>query len=569
MVLPREVYLRHHDGAAVGPLLTRDLEVLFDSRVVDEGTWVSHDGTAFKTLREWPELLARLLEVKEMLGIGGDPWATSEDLDSGPHTAADDEASLLRVLLDTAVSKASGHLVLEDGDGKLTVTFKDGKVGTIDTDIPALSLESYLLKHKICDADAIATAKERAPAMGGDLGAALISAGAVQPHEWFEKLVAWAYETLASAVNREFDRRSFEAADVPAPPVPLGMDRLGVSFELVRRLENARLVAMIEEAGGCPVIPSQVEGVTIEETKPKPRELRVLNAIDGVKTVDELLEANGGDEKASRWVRQAIYYAVRTGFAVLGEDPRLKKEREEATALVEKYERMREQTMFDLLNVTEKSTDEEVRARYTEYAKLYHPDTLRSNAAEELLEARKRIFELIGEAFEALDTEDKRFQYAHDLEQGLVGSSQDLQKVQDALQSETLFKKAEILLRVKKYKEALQHIEQAIALNDDDIEFKVLRSYIVYLDAAKQGDAVPAATAAIKHILALMKNNANIASGYLYLGHLNKVVDKGPLAIKYFEKVLEYDENHPEALREVRIARMRESKKKKKKRWPL
>ncbi|MEQ9504082.1 MAG: DnaJ domain-containing protein [Deltaproteobacteria bacterium] len=569
MVLPREVFLRHHDGAAVGPLLTRDLEVLFDSRVVDEGTWVSHDGTAFKTLREWPELLARLLEVKEMLGIGGDPWADAEDVDSGPRTAADEDASLLRVLLDTAVSKASGHLVLEDTDGKLTITFKDGKVGTIDTDIPALSLESYLLKHKICDADAIATGKERAPAMGGDLGAALISTGAVQPHEWFEKLVAWAYETLASAVSREFDQRNFEAADVPAPPVPLGMDRLGVSFELVRRLDTARLVELIEESGGCPVIPSQVEGVTIEDTKPKPRELRVLNAIDGVKTVDELVEANGGDEKALRWVRQAIYYAVRTGFAVLGEDPRLKKEREEAVALVEKYERMREQTMFDLLNVTEKSTDEEVRARYTEYAKLYHPDTLRSNAAEELLEARKRIFELIGEAFEAVDTEDKRFQYAHDLEQGLVGSSQDLQKVQDALQSETLFKKAEILLRVKKYKEALQHIEQAIALNDDDIEFKVLRSYIVYLDAAKQGDAVPAATAAIKHILALMKNNANIASGYLYLGHLNKVVDKGPLAIKYFEKVLEYDENHPEALREVRIARLRESKKKKKKRWPL
>lgn len=569
MVLPREVYLRQSDGAALGPLLTRDLEVLYDSRLVDEGTWVSDDGTAYKTLREWPELLARLLEVKEMLGIGGDPWAGTEDLSSGPNLAADDETSLLRVILDLAVSKASGRLVLENDDGHLTVAFKDGNVATIDTTIPALTLERYLLDEKVCDATAIATGKERAPMMGGDLGAALISTGAVQPHEWFEKLVAWAYRALAGTVTREFTSRSFEAADIPAPPVPLGMDRLGVAFELVRRLDKSRFVDFFDEFGGCPVIPSQVDGVTVEETKPKPKELRVLNAIDGVKTVEQLVDALASDDKTTPWVRQALYYAVKTGFAVLGDDPRLKRERDEAVVLLEKYEKLREKTLFDILDVTERSTDDEVRARYTDYAKQYHPDTLRARAAPELLEARKRIFELIGEAFEALDTEAKRFQYAHDLEQGLVGSSQDLQKVQDALQSETLFKKAEILLRVKKYKEALHHIEEAIKLNGEDTEFKILRAYIVYLDAARQGDAVPAATAAIKHILALMKNNANIANGYLYLGHLNKVVDKGAVAVKYFEKVLEYDPNHPEATREVRIARMRDAKKKKKKIWPL
>ncbi len=569
MVLPREVYLRQSDGAALGPLLTRDLEVLFDSRVVDEGTWVSGDGTAYKTLREWPELLARLLEVKEMLGIGGDPWADSEDLTSGPNLAADEDVALLRVFLDLAVTKASGHLELENHDGLVKVTFKDGNVAAIETTIPALTLERYLLDEKVCDAAAIATGKERAPMMGGDLGAALISTGAVQPHEWFEKLVAWAYRVLGGTITREFDRRDFEAADIPAPAVPLGMDRLGLPFELVRRLDRSRFVDFFDEFGGCPVIPSQVEGVTVEETKPKPKELRVLNAIDGVKTVDALVEALGTDDKSTPWVRQSLFYAVRTGFAVLGDDPRLKKERDEAVGLVEKFEKLREKTLFEILDVNERSTDDEVRARYTDYAKQYHPDTLRAKAAPELLEARKRIFELIGEAFEALDTEDKRFQYAHDLEQGLVGSSQDLQKVQDALQSETLFKKAEILLRVKKYREALTHIEEAIQLNGEDIEFKILRAYIVYLDAARQGDAVPAAQAAIKHILALMKNNANIANGYLYLGHLHKVVDKGPIAVKYFEKVLEYDSNHPEATREVRIARMRDAKKKKKKRWPL
>ena len=61
-----------------------------------------------------------------------------------------------------------------------------------------------------------------------------------------------------------------------------------------------------------------------------------------------------------------------------------------------------------------------------------------------------------------------------------------------------------------------------------------------------------------------MKNDANIASGYLYLGHLQNAQGKEDLAFKYFEKVLEYDEHHPEALSQVRVGRLRKEKKKKK-----
>lgn len=569
MELPNEVFLRHSSGESVGPMPRKNFEVLYDNRVVDEGTPVSGDGASYKSLREWPELLARCLEVKEVLGEGGDPWAEPEPEPSGPTMAADDEeVPILRVILESAVKKVSGHLKLHASDGDVTLTFKDGTIAGIDTNIRELSMERFLLKEKLCDEKQIEQANERKPMMGGDLGGALISIGAVQPHEWFEKLLQWARGTLAGTLTHQFSSRTFEEADVPAPAVPLGMDRLGVALEIVRGLPRSMLEEAIEDKRACVVIPSQVEGVNVEETKLKPKELRVINAVNGVKTVDGIFEKLGGSEDKNLPIYQALYFATQAGFAVWGEDPLLKKERDEAQKLEGRLERMQKQNLFEILGVTEKSDDEEVRTRYTDYAKEFHPDTIRKRAAPELLEIRQKIFTLIGEAFEALETEDQRYKYAHDLERGITGGTEDLQKVQDALHAETLFKKTEVFVRVKKLDEARSHIEEAIALNDQDIEFQIFREYIVYLQEQKAGNAEEAAKVAIKGILGLMKNNANIASGYLYLGHLHKAVNKIDLATKYFSKVLEYDEHHPEATREVRIARMRADKKKKK-RWPL
>ena len=569
MTLPLELYLLHVQGTPLGPLPRKIVEVLYDSRVVDEGTPVSQDGTDFRPLGDWPALMSHLAEVKERLGRGEDPW--TDDLESTSRPDAPADAPLLRVLLDTAVLRASGRLLLTGDDGQLLITFKDGKIVALQSTIRELSLETFLENHGVCDASALEQARAHAPNVGGDLGTALIALGAVQPHEWFDHLVLWAKSALGSALVRTFAAREFQAAEVPAPAVPLGFDRLGVSFEIVRQLDPDVLTGRLQPQSNSPVIISQVEDLTLEETKPLPKELRVLNAVDGVKSVRELVEAFGGTQEQNRAVWQALFFAAEAGFIVFGEDPLLKRERETGALLEQRYEKMRQQNFFEILDVTEKNSDDEVRTTYTELAKVYHPDTLRQDAAPELLEARRKLFALIGEAFQALETEDQRYGYAHDVDQGRAGGTDDLQKVQDVLHSETLFKKAEILVRVRKYDEALEHLDEAIRLNEKDHEFRTFRSYVQYLISAKQNDPFVAAEKAIKEIQAELKQSENIASAYLALGQLYKAVDKPQTSLRNFEKVLEYDENHPEATREVRLGRARAAKdqKKKKKRWPL
>jgi curved DNA-binding protein CbpA len=219
---------------------------------------------------------------------------------------------------------------------------------------------------------------------------------------------------------------------------------------------------------------------------------------------------------------------------------------------------------FDILQVTERNSDEETRTRYADLAKEHHPDKLRPGAALELVEARREIFALISEAFDALQTEAQRYAYAHDLEQGKVGSTDDLLKAQNVLRAETLFKKGGILFKMRRYDEALAHLDEAVTLKPDDNEFKVFRAYYGYRLTSKTGSDPEAAQKSIKTILGLMKNDANIAAGYLFLGHLNKEIGKPDLAGRYFEKVLEYDEKNQEALREVRLANLRQEKGKKK-----
>ncbi|MCK6547307.1 DnaJ domain-containing protein [Myxococcota bacterium] len=573
MALPAQVYLRHKDGESIGPLPLFALEVLYDARVVDDGTPVSHNGFTFKALRDLPEILLRVQEVKEQLGRGEDPWATPlstapapEPEPPPPKSNEREPKNALAAMLRAAAKKSTGQLTMAAGTDRLVLTYKDGKIVSIESNVESLTLARFLVDSGMCTEAQIAQGIERAPMMGGDLGGALISLGLVPPHTYFEKFLAWAKNTLKAAVTHGFDVPSFAAADVANPPVPLGFDRFGVLIELVREAADRTILSeALDKKKPCPLIPSHVEGVTLDELKLKPGELRVMNALNGAKTYGEILESFGGNDAKTLEVQRIVFFGEQTGLVVVGDDPLIGKELQEATKLREQLERMKTRNYFELLGITEKDSDDSARQKYTDLAKVHHPDKLRQGAAPELVEVRREIFAVISEAFEALQTSDQRYKYSHDLSTGRVGSADELAKVQAVLRAETLFKKAEILSKVKKYDEALACLDEAIQAKPDDTEFKVYRAYYGYLYAAKNGAvAEDQADKAIKQILALMKNDANIASGYMFLGLLNKAVNKPQVAVRYFEKVLEYDDKNPEAMREVRLAKLRDEKTKKK-----
>lgn len=583
-VLPSALYLKHTNGEAIGPLSMTAVEVLFDSRVVTAKTPISFDGDRFSAIDAWPEVLKRLESIKSKLNEGKKVWGKDAEPDkssepkksrysfkepapSGERIARASESTVVGRMLRLAVQQRAGQLKLHASTGGIYLTYKDGKVISVATEIETLSIANFLVRTGALDEATVQEGLKQAPAMGGDLGGALIASGKIQPHVYFEKFLDWAKEVLGAAVSREFAEVLFEELEPTTPPFPLGLDRLAVPLQAVRSgMTRARLTQTLQSKMPCPVIISQVEGVTLEDVKLKPRELRALRAIDGVKTLAQIMEDLGGSEEKALPVLQALFFAEQAGFLAFGDDPLHRKELSEAQTTKTLFERLAKQNYFEVLGVSQGSSDEEVRSRYADYAKKYHPDTVRTEAATELLDARRKIFDLMGKAAAALATEDNRFDYASNVERGILNEEEALKNAQGMLQSETLFKKAGILLKVRKYAEAETHLNQAIMLNPDDAEFQMMLAYIGYLQGAKSGDAEAAASAAAEALAPLRTKNPDILAGHLYMGHIQTALNKPDGALKAFKKVLELDPNHPEATSQVRVGRMRKDRKTKK-RW--
>ena len=568
MTLPQQVFLRSTRGDPVGPLALTALEVLYDARIVDERTPLSINGQAYQALAEWPQVLDRLKEVKDALGRGEDPWperlprtgeTTAQTVDIAPN-------NLIGALVARAGIQSTGQITVAAPTGDIVISLRDGKVVSVHTSIPELVLSEYLLDRQLIDEAALATAG----AAGGDLGAALVAQGLVAPHVYFEALVGWAKWVLGKAAFDAESEPSFEITDVPAPSVPLGFDRFALPVEIVReQLGIDQMRERLSPKRRCPLIISQVEGAIVEDCKLTPRELRVINKVNGIVSLQDLLAELGGSNEKDHPILCAVFFAEQAGFIVFGEDVSARRERAEAATLRATFQRMAQLNDFEILGVDEKSSDEEVRSRYFDMVKAYHPDKVTSDADPALLEIRRKLFALVSGAFERQETEKERYRYAYELEQGgVVASAEPAQHLKNPAQAELAFQKALVLIKRRKYDEALAEIDNAIELNSNEAKYKIQRHYIQYLDAAKSGDIEGAAQQAIRKILDVMNLNANIVDGYLLLGELHKVVNKPEVAHRYYEKVLEYEEGHPVAMQEVRLGNMRKERNaKKKKRW--
>ena len=577
------IFLRHRSGTPLGPFTHWTLEILWDAHVIDESTPVSSDGVTFAPVGHRNDLLKHLQGIKEQLDNGDDPWPDSIQVmapdghNVKPQSSAQalaPDASTISLLIAHALDRSNGRLELQTQAGVIGLQFREGKIVVVDVDDDALSFPAWLIEQNIAASSQIDAAKQLATNMNGDIGGALVSSGTLAPNLYFEKLIAWATVTLGRCALRTFSHVRFKAETIDPPTVPLGFDRFGILFQAVREAsDRASLEVKFTDKRDLPLIPSQVEGLTFEDAKPKPRELRVFNAINGVLSLDDLLERFGGDDERNRDILRAVFFATEAGFIIFGVDPKLEAEEAEAAKLTEELRRLANKNRFELFNISATASDREVRQKYTDLAKKYHPDTLRPRCAEALRTAKQNLFSLISEAFETIDTTEKRRQYRADLESGKATSRTASAKVESTISAETTFKKAEVLMRLKKYDEALQYVDQALGLMPDETEFTIFRVYLRYLDGLKHQSSDGDAQTTARRIAKLMNERGDVARGHLYLGYLYKSLDEVDASIRAFRKVLSFDSGNPEATREIAMAKARreraESKADRKKRWPF
>ena len=130
---------------------------------------------------------------------------------------------------------------------------------------------------------------------------------------------------------------------------------------------------------------------------------------------------------------------------------------------------------YTLLNVDPRCPAADIRKAYLRAAKRYHPDIVHKYGLDELKSKATKAFAHISMAFEVLNDSGKRQNY----DAQLRGESTEAAPDQIA-QAEIGYQKAEILLRMGQFREAIPYLRQAIDLVPYEGDFHATLGWALY-----------------------------------------------------------------------------------------
>jgi len=207
--------------------------------------------------------------------------------------------------------------------------------------------------------------------------------------------------------------------------------------------------------------------------------------------------------------------------------------------------RLEKGTHFEALGLDKKATPAEVKKAFVLLARDLHPDTVTDPSQGELRSVKEGLFARVNEAAQVLGDDARRKEY----EAELTGDKKDVD-VGRIFDAEEKFQKAEILIKARKYKEGVALLDEAIQLNDQEAEFYAWRGYARFLLSGDRKQAFDECAGEVKKALKLVDR---CLPAHLFLGHMHKVVGNLKAATSSFQRVLDLDDKHVEAQRELRL----------------
>jgi hypothetical protein len=226
--------------------------------------------------------------------------------------------------------------------------------------------------------------------------------------------------------------------------------------------------------------------------------------------------------------------------------PRAPNPAAEIRDLQARLERMRKETAFQVLGVSDAADSATIKTAYFKLAKLFHPDTVPPDAPTELARVKAEIFATIGEANHILADDASRARYRETLAQG--GPAEvDLQNL---FHAEETFHKGTALVRARRFPEAVKAFDNAITGNPKEGEFYAWRGYARFFTIQ---DKKVAAADAMRDMNQALKLNERCAPAHYFLGQIYKLTGDGASALKHFKKCVSIDSQHVDAQREIRL----------------
>jgi curved DNA-binding protein CbpA len=211
------------------------------------------------------------------------------------------------------------------------------------------------------------------------------------------------------------------------------------------------------------------------------------------------------------------------------------------------FEQMKKQTYFEVLGLKKDADVSAVKAAYFKLAKSYHPDTVGPGTPEAVAKVKADIFALVGEANRVLSDPKLRSDYLAELDAGGTGEKVDVSAI---FQAEELFQKGCILVKARKYADAVKMLDDAIKANAEEGEYYVWRGYAKFFGFS---DRKLGQSEAMKDITYGLKKNPNVAAAQYFIGMMAKLNGDLALAKKSFQQCVKMDPQHIDAQRELRM----------------
>ena len=217
---------------------------------------------------------------------------------------------------------------------------------------------------------------------------------------------------------------------------------------------------------------------------------------------------------------------------------------------------MDRQNYFEMLGAKESADSGEIRKKYMTLAKKWHPDRL----PPELSDLRPwvdEIFHLYTVASDTLGDAKKRAEYQRTVMQG-GGTPESERKLNVMVEAAINFQKVDVLVKRRRYDEALQICDAAMAVVRKEADYPAMKAWILLLRDGTDDDAVA------DEIRSLLRKtfsiNTDHVHGHFVRAHFLKRQGDHDKALKHFKKVAKLDPKNLEALREVRVGNMRKSR---------
>ncbi|WNG54941.1 DnaJ domain-containing protein [Archangium gephyra] len=187
-----------------------------------------------------------------------------------------------------AAGNHTGLLTLTLPDCAVSIHFRKGNPEFIDSSHPEDALGAWLLQAKLATTEQLQQAEAARGRFGGELLAALFGLGLLQPASAFTQLAHRAQAILLKGLRAESGSFTFEPKELPAAKaMPLG-NKWAVLSDLVRRIPSTDLRRRLQPVLNLPVMKSNGR-VATGDLRLTPHEVRVLALIDGVRSVNQLL----------------------------------------------------------------------------------------------------------------------------------------------------------------------------------------------------------------------------------------------------------------------------------------